>query len=140
MTKRLTTVAALAALLAATAAAQDKAPTAPPVKDPDLRAELVRRMKAEQDVRFEVAKLNPGNKPLTPADRERRSFQGLQSAEAHGDVRQSQQRWSIEDPTGDFGFRHRHRGTLHEHIENAQQPQKKAENPIDREEGQIHLR
>src|SRR5207247_4892997 len=35
------------------------------------RAELVRRMKAEQDVRFEVAKLNPGNKPLTPADRER---------------------------------------------------------------------
>src|SRR5436853_463722 len=71
MTKRLTPAAVLAAVLAAAAAAQDRTPPAQPVKDPELRAELVRRMKAEQDVRFGFARLNPENKPLTPADRER---------------------------------------------------------------------
>lgn len=41
------------------------------VKEPALREELVKRMKAEQDVRKEVALLNPANKPLTPVDFQR---------------------------------------------------------------------
>src|SRR5690242_7995042 len=69
--KRLIVATVLAALVGVTATAQDKAPPAPAVKDPELRAELVRRMKAEQDARFEMARLHPGNQPFTPADRER---------------------------------------------------------------------
>lgn len=46
-------------------------PSKPSVKNPELRAELVKRMKAEQDVRFELMRLNPLNKPLTADERER---------------------------------------------------------------------
>lgn len=46
-------------------------PARPAVKEPALREELVKRMKAEQDVRIEVMRLNPPNKPLTPEDRRR---------------------------------------------------------------------
>jgi len=45
--------------LAASALAQDKKPSDPPPRDPALRAELVKRMKAEQDVREELAKVAP---------------------------------------------------------------------------------
>jgi hypothetical protein len=38
------------------------------VKDPALREELVRRMKAEQDVRVELTRLDPAGKSLTPED------------------------------------------------------------------------
>jgi hypothetical protein len=62
--------AALAMATAGLAASQDKK-DAPAVKEPDLRAELVTRMKAEQDVRLELNKLNPANKPLTPEDRQK---------------------------------------------------------------------
>src|SRR3954447_4223166 len=50
-----------------------KAPAKPQQtgKAPELQRELVKRMKAEQDVRFEFIKLNPSNKPLTPEDREK---------------------------------------------------------------------
>jgi hypothetical protein len=62
----------IAAILstAGLAAGQDKKAD-PAVKEPALRAELVTRMKAEQDVRLELNKLNPANKPLTPEDREK---------------------------------------------------------------------
>src|SRR4029079_16875087 len=55
------------------AAAQDKKadPKPPDVKDPALRAELVKRMKAEQDARIEVMRVAPPGKPLTPEDREK---------------------------------------------------------------------
>lgn len=63
-------VAALMMATAGPAAAQEKK-AAPAVKEPALRAELVSRMKAEQDVRVELMKLNPANKPLTPEDRQK---------------------------------------------------------------------
>jgi hypothetical protein len=47
-----------------------QAPAAP-VKEPALREELVKRMKAEQDARREWIRLNPANKPLMPEDRQR---------------------------------------------------------------------
>lgn len=46
-----------------------EAPPAP--KDPGLRAELVERMKAEQDARVELMRVAPANKPITPADRQK---------------------------------------------------------------------
>ena len=46
---------------------QVKSPAAP-VRDPFLRAELLTRMKAEQDARVELGTVNPENKPLTAAD------------------------------------------------------------------------
>jgi hypothetical protein len=41
------------------------------VKEPALREELLKRMKAEQDARKELMKLNPSNKPVAPEDRDR---------------------------------------------------------------------
>lgn len=43
----------------------------PVVKEPALREELVKRMKAEQEARIEVMRLIPANKPLTPENRQR---------------------------------------------------------------------
>jgi hypothetical protein len=63
-------VTALAMATAGLAPAQDKK-DAPAVKEPALRAELVSRMKAEQDVRLELNRLNPANMPLTPEDRQK---------------------------------------------------------------------
>ncbi|MDB5348984.1 MAG: hypothetical protein JWN86_231 [Planctomycetota bacterium] len=57
----------LAALLLLASLAQDPAG----IKEPVLRAELLKRMKAEQDVRLDFVKLNPANKPITPVDREK---------------------------------------------------------------------
>ena len=51
--------------------------TSKQIKDPALRAELVKRMKAEQDVRFEFIRLNPRNKPLTAEDRQKPEFQAV---------------------------------------------------------------
>lgn len=66
---------ALAALLANVAPAQEVKPAPPvasrPVKDPALRDELVKRMKAEQDARVALIGLNPKNQPITPIDREK---------------------------------------------------------------------
>ena len=47
------------------ALAQDTAPAAP-VRDPSLCAELLERMKAEQDVRFEFLRLGRGDDVLSP--------------------------------------------------------------------------
>jgi hypothetical protein len=44
-----------------------EAPPAP--QDPDLRAELVARRKAEQDARIELMRVAPANQPITPKDR-----------------------------------------------------------------------
>lgn len=59
------------------ACAEDPKNSAPAVqqavKEPSLREELLQRMKAEQDVRFEVMQLSPPNKPLTPEERQRPS-------------------------------------------------------------------
>jgi hypothetical protein len=60
-------VAALAMATAGKAASQDKKAD-PAVKEPALRAEIVARKKAEQDVRFELNKLSPGNWSFTPED------------------------------------------------------------------------
>jgi Domain of Unknown Function (DUF1080) len=49
---------------------QDKTAT-PSVNDPALRAELLKRMKAEQDVRFELTKVNPDNRPPPSAEFEK---------------------------------------------------------------------
>lgn len=46
------------------------APTPKDIKDPALRSELLRRMKAEQDVRMDLVRMNPVNKPITPKERE----------------------------------------------------------------------
>src|SRR4051812_44186487 len=57
----------IVALLLCAVAVQDNPPAAiapAGVKEPALRAELLKRMKAEQDVRFELIRLNPMNKPL----------------------------------------------------------------------------
>jgi hypothetical protein len=59
--------AALAVLITATATARDKAPPTAP-QDPELRAALTKRMKAEQDARNDLQKLSPANRALTPAD------------------------------------------------------------------------
>jgi hypothetical protein len=67
---RMLIAAALAVATTGLAAAQEKKDP-PAVKDPALRAELVSRMKAEQDVRAELVRLNPSNKPLAPEDRQR---------------------------------------------------------------------
>lgn len=55
---------AMVPLLLLAAMAQDKSST--DVKEPALRAELLKRMKAEQDIRFELMKENPTNKSLRP--------------------------------------------------------------------------
>jgi hypothetical protein len=57
--------------LIGSAAAQPKGPEAPAPKDPELRAALVARMKAEQDARVELMRVAPPNRPITPADREK---------------------------------------------------------------------
>jgi hypothetical protein len=44
-------------------------PAKPGPKEPALRDELVARMKAEQDARFEFLRVAPPNKAMTPADR-----------------------------------------------------------------------
>jgi hypothetical protein len=50
---------------------QPDPPARPAVKEPALREELARRMKAEQDIRVEVMRLSPPNQPQTPQDRQR---------------------------------------------------------------------
>jgi hypothetical protein len=40
-----------------------------PVKEPALRVELLKRMKAEQDIRMDLFRLNPTSRPLTPEER-----------------------------------------------------------------------
>jgi hypothetical protein len=45
--------------------------TPPVAKDSALRDELVSRMKAEQDARFELMRVAPATKPITSADREK---------------------------------------------------------------------
>jgi hypothetical protein len=40
------------------------------IKEPALRADLVKRMKAEQDIRFQFIRLNPTGKPVTSNDRQ----------------------------------------------------------------------
>ena len=60
------TLAVLTACLFAARAAVAADP--PAVKDPELRAELTKRMKAEQDARKDLQKVMPANRSFTPAD------------------------------------------------------------------------
>lgn len=69
---------ALVSLLAGfalVALAEDPEPPDPPVrpavKEPALRDELLRRMKADQDARVELMRLIPSDRPVTPEDRQR---------------------------------------------------------------------
>jgi hypothetical protein len=55
------------------------------VTDPTLRAELVRRMKAEQDARIAVMRVAPPNQPLSAEDRKRPDVQAAFDAMAKTD-------------------------------------------------------
>jgi hypothetical protein len=72
MTVRTLLVLSLCLPCALDAAAQDSKPTkSPSVQDPELRAELVKRMKADQDVRMEWQRLSSGTSPLDASAREK---------------------------------------------------------------------
>jgi len=62
--KQLTSMAVVAVFWAVSSCAQDKGSG---TKDPELRLELVKRMKAEQEVREELEKVSPRNRRLDAA-------------------------------------------------------------------------